>query len=199
MAALAAAEQRRALFRTPREEEEMRSMRAPVSTERAYALLGALLGAYPPAAIFSRLFRNYGFGYAFDSNWNAFILTFSFCLAMNLICFFVGRKMGAVLGRSMDKAERGSWSKLLMLAALMGCAWGAVTGAAGGALFFGIGAIFGVICAVPVGTAAFALFAPLHRSLARGGMIEAGHFWPLAVGITMMLVALILSPHVFSY
>ena len=81
----------------------------------------------------------------------------------------------------------------------MGFAWGAITGAAGGAICFGIGAIFGALYAAPVGTLAFILFTPLHRLLARGGMIDARHFWPLACGVTMTITALILSPHIFPY
>ncbi len=40
---------------------------------------------------------------------------------------------------------------------------------------------------------------PLHRLLARGGMIEAAQFRPLAWGVTMIFVALISSPHVFHF
>jgi hypothetical protein len=29
--------------------------------------------------------------------------------------------------------------------------------------------------------------------------MEARHLWPLACGVTMIIVALILSPHVFPY
>ena len=82
--------------------------------------------------------------------------------------------------------------ELLMLP-LIGAAWGAVAGFAGGLVFFGLGAIAGLICAVPVGIIAFTLFAPLHRLLARGGMIDARHFWPLACGVTMIISALILG------
>jgi hypothetical protein len=82
---------------------------------------------------------------------------------------------------------------MLLMLPLMGTVWGAVAGGAGGLVFFGIGSLFGIVCAVPVGIVAFTLFTPLHRLLARGGMIDARHFWPLACGINMIVSALILG------
>jgi hypothetical protein len=82
---------------------------------------------------------------------------------------------------------------------IMGVAWAVVTGAAGGAVGFGFGAIFGVICAVPVALGAFPVFAMLHRSVSRDGMIEEHQLWPLAFGIPMIIAALILSPWIYSY
>jgi hypothetical protein len=46
---------------------------------------------------------------------------------------------------------------------------------------------------------AFAAFAPLHRLLARGGMIDARHLAPLAWGINLAISALILSPRLLPY
>ncbi|MBA3322979.1 MAG: hypothetical protein H0T45_16260 [Pyrinomonadaceae bacterium] len=194
--ALAESERRERLFRNPREEEQMCLMSRPLSTPQAFARLGLLLGLLPPAAIFFRLFlypsglKPFGGG---DSWW------FPFCLFMNVICCIVGRAMGAKFGKAIEQIEPTSWSVLLLLAAAIGSAWGALTGGAGGALFFGVGAIFGMLCAAPVGTLAFIFFTPLHRLLARGGMIDARHFWPLACGVTMTITALILSPHIFPY
>ena len=82
---------------------------------------------------------------------------------------------------------------MILNAMLTGLCWGLVTGAAGGLVAFGLGAIVGVICAVPIGVCAFVLFTTLHRPLARGGMIDARHFWPLACGITLTISALILG------
>ncbi len=68
-----------------------------------------------------------------------------------------------------------------------------MTGALGGFVFFGIGAFVGAALAVPVGALAFAVFAPLHRLLARGGMIDARQLWPLALGVSGTIAALILG------
>ena len=81
----------------------------------------------------------------------------------------------------------------MLLLPFIGAAWGAVAGGAGGLVFFGFGSLFGVVCAVPVGIMAFTIFAPLHRLLVRGGMIDARHFWPLACGTNMIVSALILG------
>ena len=187
--------QRRRLFRSAREEMQMQLMRRPVATRQAFASLGWLLGLLPPAAIFYRLF-GYGFGLERDSGQFTFFLL---CLLMNAACCVAGRLMGLYVGRFVDDVERRSWSFLLVASMLMGMIWGVGAGGLGGMLFFGFGALFGAVCAVPVGMLAFMMFAPLHRSLARGGMMEACHLWPLACGVTMFIVALILSPHVFPY
>ena len=164
-------------------------MARPLSAQRAYELLGMLLGTLPPSIIFIRMF-----GYGFQ-NWygGSNALMFILCLAMNVVCCFVGRAVGSMLGRTMDDMERWSWSKMLLMLPFIGATWGGIAGAAGGAVFFGFGAIFGFAFAIPVGMIAFTLFAPLHRLLARGGMIDARHFWPLACGVTMMISAMILG------
>ena len=163
-------------------------MRRPLPSQRAYAQFGMLLGALPPAIIFARIF---GYGFTQSSGGGAFL--FILCLIMNIVCCLAGRSMGAKLGRTLDTMERQSWSRMILMLPLIGTAWGSITGGAGGLVFFGLGAIFGAACAVPVGMLAFTLFTPLHRLLARGGMIDARHFWPLACGVTMTISALILG------
>ena len=163
-------------------------MSRPLTAQRAYALFGMLLGALPPAVIFARIF-----GYGLLPSFGGGIFLFIMCLIMNVVCCLAGRSMGSVLGRSLNSIERWSWSRMLLMLPLMGTVWGAVAGGAGGLVFFGIGSLFGIVCAVPVGIVAFTLFTPLHRLLARGGMIDARHFWPLACGINMIVSALILG------
>lgn len=197
IAANAEAERRQRLFRTADEEEQMLLMRRPISTRDAYAMLGMVLGTFPPLFIFLRLF---GYGlidvqtYEFEPS-PVFIL----CLLMNVVCYAVGYRMGAKVGDRMDALERRSWSAMIIFTVLLGIAWGIVTGAAGGLLAFGFGAILGPFFAIPVAVVGFTMFTVLHRLLARGGMIESRHFWPLAYGIMSVIVALIFSPHVFPY
>jgi hypothetical protein len=179
--------QRRLLFRNAQEEEEMLLMRRPLSMRRAYSILGLLLGTLPPAAIFTRIF-DYG-----TRGSDVFPPLLILCVLMNLVCGVVGMKMGSALSDSVKTSERSSWHRMLLTVMLLGMAWGAVTGSAGGLLFFGIGALFGAICAIPVGIMAFLAFTILHRLLARGGMIDARHFWPLACGLTLATTTLILN------
>ena len=169
----------------------MLMMARPVSVERAFAFFGLLLGALPPAAIFFRLAlpmsRNGGEGVA---------LIF---VPMLFICAALGRVMGRRVGRSIGEYERGGWARLLLFTLAAAFGWAAVTGAAGGVLFFGVGALFGVFCALAVALPAFLVFTTFHRLLARGGMIDARHLRPLAWAIAATAAALVLSPSLLPY
>lgn len=167
-------------------------MEGPRTTEQSYASLGALLGLLPPAAMFGRFLTS------FDSRNEQGLVLFGICLLMNLICWAVGRAMGSWAGRKMGDPRARAWHELVAAAAFLACLWGVVTGAAGGVIVFGIGAAAGALLAVPVGLGGFLLFAPLHRLLARGGMIEARHLRPLALGVAGAIAALILSPSLFE-
>lgn len=162
-------------------------MRRPLTTEQAYARFGLLLGTLVPAAIFLRMLL------ALEAHERVvFLMLFS---VMNGICAVVGWHMGRSTGRNVDQFERRGWNRMFFHALLKGVAWGAATGAAGGLLVFGLGAIVGAAIATPIGLVAFASFTLLHRLLARGGMIDARHFWPLACGVVLTITALILSPN----
>lgn len=187
-AALAREEERRRLFRNPNDEQQMLMMRRPIGTQEAFARFGMLLGAIPPAAIFWRIFGDGLLSSSSDSS--LFLLLI---LVMIFVCCVVGRAMGSKMGRQIDDLERDSWSLMLLVSAGLGLWWAVVTGATGGAIFFGLGAIFGVLCAVPVGMLGFLMFTSLHRLLARGGMIDARHFWPLALGVIGVITAFILQ------
>jgi hypothetical protein len=187
LAANAQEQERRTLFQRAGEEEEFLLMRRPLETRRAFALFGLLLGLFPPAAIFMKIF-GYGLG-----TYRSSALLFIICLLMNFTCAGVGYAMGSALGPSVERLERRSWTRMLILLPLIGAAWGAVTGAGGGLIFIGFGAIFGALFAIPIGALSFILFASLHRLLMRGGMIDARHFWPLASGATLFAAALVLG------
>jgi hypothetical protein len=172
--------------------QEERALGIALSTEEAYAWFGTFLGLFPPFAIFCRMLSN-GFRGDAALGWGLIFL------GMNAVCCLVGRKSGAYFGRRVGDPRAWSWFVLLFCSMLMGTAWGIVTGGAGGAVGFGIGAIPGVICAVPVALAAFPVFAALHRAVARDGMIEERRLWPLAFGIPVTIAALILSPGIYQY
>ncbi|MDT7604851.1 MAG: hypothetical protein QOF61_2848 [Acidobacteriota bacterium] len=165
-------------------------MSRPLTTEQAFARFGFLLGALPPAAIFCRTL------FALGDKMFWMILLF---VPMLIICAFLGRRMGAQVGTGFDESERGSWARTIIDALEGGFIWAVATGAAGGALAFGVGALVGLCCALPIALIAFAVFASLHRLLARDGMIDARQFYPLAWGINLAITALILSPNVIPY
>ncbi|MFL6229693.1 MAG: hypothetical protein ACJ741_13050 [Pyrinomonadaceae bacterium] len=186
----AAADLRARLRRHPREEEEALMMHRPLAPAQAFARFGLLLGTLPPAAIFCRIL----FALGDKMIW----LTLLFVPAL-LICALLGRRMGARFGAGFNESGRGSWWRTIFDALEDAFVWAAATGTAGGALFFGVGGLLGFVCALPVALVAFLCFAPLHRLLARDGMIDARHFYPLAWGINLTIAALILSPNVMPY
>lgn len=167
-------------------------MRRPVPARKAYALFGLLLGLLPPAAIF-HLMVGYPLMNTRGVGASERLTLFLFCLVMNGVCCLVGRGMGVSLARRAGELERGPWAKMLALSALLGVLWAVVTGAAGGAVVFLFGAIFGALFALPVGALGFLLFTSLHRLVARGGMIDARHLWPLACGVALFIAAMILG------
>jgi hypothetical protein len=162
-------------------------MAHPIPTQQAFALFGMLLGTFPPAAIFIKLFGEAMTRPHFPPlGWFAL-------LSMNLICCLVGRYLGSKVSRMVSSIERDAWSLMLIESLIVGFLWALGTGAAGGVLIFIIGAMIGAACAIPVGILAFGLFIPLHRLLARGGMIDSRHLWPLACGVVLTVTALILG------
>ena len=163
-------------------------MLRPRTTEEAYRTFGTFLGLLPPLALFGRAILNSGLESETLAIWVAL------CAGMNALCCLTGRKFGGYLGRWAGDPRSHTRTGFALRVLFMALAWGVVTGAAGGALCFGFGAIFGVFCAVPVALAAFPAFAILHRLLSHGGMIEGRHVRPLALGVTMTIAAMILSP-----
>lgn len=188
--------------RTPgRVATEWRALRsnplgASLTTEEAYAWFGTFLGLFPPFALFARVF-----GTALSEGLtrrlptaDGFLFWALLFLVVNAVCCLVGRKFGALLGRKFGDPRGWRWPVFVFSSLMMAVAWGVVTGAAGGAVVFLIGAFAGIICAVPVALAAFPVFAVLHRAQSRGGMIEERRLWPLAFGVPLTIAALILSP-----
>lgn len=173
--------------RLAREQEERRalSMRRPLTPEQAYRWFGTFLGLLPPFALFNRILDGAGHE---RFKW---VLLF---VLMNVVCCLVGRWFGGYLGRWAGDPRTRTRVGFALAVFVMAIGWSVVTGGLGGALFFGIGALFGVFCAAPVALAAFPVFAILHRLISRGGMIEERHTWPLAFGIPLTIAALISSP-----
>jgi hypothetical protein len=161
-------------------------MSRPASSYEAFALFGALTGLFPPAAIFARIF---GYGLTDKFNFTLFVV----CVWMTVVCCLVGYVMGGYVGKRMEALERRSWAVKIFCAIAYGMLWGLLTGGTGGFIFIIIGAVFGALIAMPIGALAFGLFVPLHRLLARGGMIDRRHLLPLAFGITVAIAAAILA------
>lgn len=160
-------------------------MRTPLTAQQAYGYLGLFLGAFPPAAYFTRM------GYGFGPGEN--VLTVGLFIFMNAVCALVGWKMGKVFGGHVQKAERASWNNMILGVSLLALCWAIVTGFAGGAIFFIIGGVFGAVFATPVALAGFIMFAIVHRLLERGSLVEKAQALPLAFGISLTIAAFILG------
>jgi len=112
---------------------------------------------------------------------------------MNAVCAAVGYQISKSFGAACHNLETKSWTKMLLVMPFIGATWGIITGAAGGLLFFGIGAFFGMLVALPIGAIAFTLFAVLHRLTSRAGQIERKHLLPFAVGVSAVISAFIMG------
>jgi hypothetical protein len=163
----------------------------PTDTEDAYAWFGMFLGLFPPFAIFARLAVG---GMVRRGNLDdTGLFWVAMFLVMNVVCCFIGRKFGRVLGSAVGDPRSRGWLAHVALSLATGAAWALVTGGAGGAVGFGVGALFGLVCALPVALVCFPVFAVLHRIQSHGGMIEERDLWPLAFGIPLAAAALIMS------
>lgn len=172
-------------FKDEREEFEAQLMHHPISTSETFAYFGFLLGLFPPAAIFWRIFQ-----YPIQNKSIGLILLL---VLMNLVCTGIGYSWGKVIGKIISEAEKKSWHLMLILLPLIGMLWGVITGAAGGFIFFIFGAFFGGVFGAIVGGAAITFFGILHRILKKGDMIDRKHFLPIAFGIVFAISAFFLG------
>ncbi|MBV9927925.1 MAG: hypothetical protein JOZ96_23090 [Acidobacteria bacterium] len=169
-----------------KEQAGVLAMRQPLTPEQTYRLFGTFLGLLPPLALFDRFLT--------ESKGEQSFWVVALCVAMNIVCCLVGRWIGGRLGLWAGDPRRRTRVRYAFVVLAMAFAWSFVTGALGGAVFFIIGAFFGVLIATPVALVAFPAFAILHRLISRGGMIDARHAWSLAFGIPLTIAALISSP-----
>lgn len=170
------------LYRTHREEVEAALMKNPLAVKKAFAYFGLMLGTFPPASIFFKIFQN-----------NAEPGLVALLLFVNLICAVVGYFSGKLVGKMVLDMEQYSWNAMLLTLPFIGGFWGIITGGAGGLLIFIIGAFFGAAIAATVGSIAVPAMAIFHRLLKRGEMIERNQFLPIAFGITFIISAFILG------
>ncbi len=158
-------------------------MENPVSPQIAFAQFGLLLGTFPPAAIFLKLFPQV------TTESGLFVML----LVVNIVCAAAGYFSGKIISSKIFEAENHSWNSMLIRLPFIGALWGIMAGGAGGLLFFFIGAFFGAFIAVVVGGIAIPVFTIFHRFLKKGEMIERKHFLPLAFGISLAAAAFILG------
>ena len=118
---------------------------------------------------------------------------FALLLLVNVGSATAGYFSGKLVGKAVLSLEKQPWWAMLFVMPLLGFMWGVVSGAAGGFLFFVIGAIFGAMIGGAVGAAALPLFSIFHRIFKRGEEMDRKHFLPVAFGITFVICAFILG------
>jgi hypothetical protein len=170
-----------------REKLEASLMKNPLTVDKTFARLGLLLGAFPPASLFTRFFID---SRIFQSE-DVWIL--GVAAIVTLISTVVGYFSGKFIGNIVFELEKMSWSKMLTALPFVGIFWGIMAGGAGGIIIFGIGAFFGAVVGGLVGGAALPFFSIFHRLLKRADKIESKHFLPLAFGITFIISAFFLG------
>lgn len=175
------------MYRSDHEKLEAQLMRNPLSTEKAYSYFGLMLGAFTPAAIFTRFFMDAG-NFRNEDLWVIGLLA-----VVNLITAVVGYFSGKLIGKMIAGVEKHSWWLMLLTLPLIGILWGIMTGGAGGVIILIIGAVFGAWFGAMVGSIALPLFTIFHRWLKKGESIEFNQFMPLAFGVTFSICAFILG------
>lgn len=177
----------KSLFASERERMESELIKNPLTTEKAFAYFGLLLGTFPPAAIFTKAFIENG-SFRADEFW-----IFGVLAVVNLISAVVGFFSGKLIGKMVRETEKISWLKMLLLLPFIGMLWGIMAGGAGGIVIFIIGAIFGASLGAMVGSVAVPTFSIFHRLLKKGDLIERNQFLPVAFGVVFTICAFILG------
>jgi MFS family permease len=177
----------KSLYASDREKVEADLMKNPLSVEQAYAYFGVLLGAFPPAALFTRFIIDSG-NLRGEDSW-----VFGIFAIVSLVSAIVGYFSGKAIGRIVRKVEQASWAKMLLLLPFIGILWGILAGGAGGAVIFVFGAIVGAFLGAIVGSVALPVFTIFHRLLKKGDQIDRKHFLPVAFGITFSICAFVLG------
>jgi hypothetical protein len=177
----------KSILYSEREKLETLLMKNPLSAEKTFAYLGFLLGAFPPAALFTRLFIDAAI-FQSEDFWILGIIAI-----VNLISAIAGYFSGRFIGKIVSELEKKSWSKMMATLPFIGIFWGIIAGGAGGVIVLGVGALFGAIVGGLVGGATLPVFSIFHRVLKHEDKIESSHFFPLAFGVAFIISAFFLG------
>src|SRR5207237_6631572 len=180
-------EREKSLYASDKEKVEASLMKKPLTSEQAFAYLGLLLGAIPPAAMFTRFLLD-SRSFRQEDIW---ILGVFFIV--NLVSSVVGYFSGKLIGKIAREMEKVSWTTMLLTLPFIGILWGILAGGAGGLIIFVIGGVFGAFIGSQVGSFALTVFTFFHRFLKKGDVIDRKHFLPLAFGVTFIISAFMLN------
>ena len=169
------------------EKFEATLMENPFSAEKGFSYFGLLLGTFPPAAIFIKLFIEGVIPHESE------IWLIPMMVLVNFIAALKGYVSGKLIGKTILKLESYSWFSMLFILPFLGFSWGLTIGCIAGLFLFVVGALFGGLIGGIVGSFALPAFTTLHRLLKRDDKIDRKYFVPTALGITFAISALILG------
>lgn len=172
-------------FGSAEEEFEASLLENPISNDKAFALFGLFMGAFPPFAFLAQIFFNAN-DFRVEDSWVVVLL-----LVVNVVTAIAGYFSGKIVGKVVGELEKVNWLLMLLALPFIGSLWGMVSGAAGGLIFFGIGAVFGGMIGGMAGTVALPVFAVLHRIFKKGDVIDKKILLPLALGVSIGIAAFI--------
>lgn len=176
---------RKSFYPTLESKRAVSSLRLKLDFKKTYAFLGAMLGIFPPAALFAL--------FIVESNAPSEIWLVALLLGVNAVTAFVGYFFGKVVGSLLYDRDNRSLTFYLFFLPFLGFLWGAIAGAVGGVFLFIIGAFFGAIIGGTVGMLALPTFYAMHRLLKHGEYLELKYFLPIATGIVYSICAVIIS------
>jgi len=176
------------MFLSDAERHEAELMVRPMESKEVFAWFGLLLGALPPAVILFKL------TWLFEPGGSGIHpVIFFLMVLLNITTAVTGFFSGKVTAILVRKLETSTGSRIALLTPLIGFAWGAACGFAGGIFMFVFGAYIGAAIGGLVGAVALPLFVLFHLILKRGDLIDRRHFLPAALGITLTICALVLG------
>ncbi len=162
-------------------------MQRPLTLERSFSLLGAMLGLLGPGSLLARILINAS---SFNSQDGLFLLLSILAIAATSAAGYFSGKYVARFYRYLRKKPT---AVLLLGVPAAGLAWGLWSGAIGGLFLMIVGALPGAVIGAVFGAAAMILFTPLHFLVSKGEKIEMKHFVPISFGVVAALSALIFS------
>ena len=165
-------------------------MKNPVNTETAVARLGLLTGAIPTSALFIKVFIMQSKG---GSDFTASLAIGAMIAVSICVTSTAGYMTGKAAGQILQTIESKNWPGMMLLLPFIGAAWGLLSGAAGGIVLLGIGAVFGGAIGLAVGALIFTAFGILHRLLKTTDQIEQNRLLPISIGLVSIVAAFILG------
>lgn len=157
----------------------------PLDAKDAFATFGLLIGSLPLATVSLRIAIQARLDQPGEQ-----LITVLFALAA-LASGVVGFRIGKAVPSVIEKCSAFRFPNRLAIYSLIGIAWGAIAGVAGGVFLLLIGALFGGIVGGFIGAVTVPIFALVFEVLRRGDRVEAKHLVPVAVGISLTLCAFI--------